>query len=222
MIDGLFVFHIFSFFYFACITSCELDHLVWIGSLRVNWITSCELDHFVWIGSLRANIDYWITIGSLRVKYWELAFGGARLRRSGSSVTLGVGTVVVVFFLDFRWSTSKSWALSSKKDAACPQGPQIVSNEEPGRREGAGWEGEKRGHQRGGRKSVVGAGREARCQGSAFAQVTQSFSVAPFAHKGRWRNFRVFGALSLGLNFNIFWNFFAYFLCYALIWWRID
>ena len=41
----------------------------------------------------------------------------------------------------------------------------------------------------------------------------QWFSVAPFAHKGRWRNFNVFGALSFVLNFNIFWNFFAHFFC---------
>ena len=41
---------------------------------------------------------------------------------------------------------------------------------------------------------------------------TQWFSVAPFAHKGRWRNFHVFGALSLGLNFNIFWIFLPIFL----------
>ena len=45
---------------------------------------------------------------------------------------------------------------------------------------------------------------------------SQWFSVAPFAHKGRWRNFHVFGALSLGLNFNIFWNFFCPFFCYAV------
>ena len=44
----------------------------------------------------------------------------------------------------------------------------------------------------------------------------QWFSVAPFAHKGRWRNFHIFGALSLGLNFNIFWIFFAQFFCYAV------
>ena len=30
------------------------------------------------------------------------------------------------------------------------------------------------------------------------------FSVAPFAHKGRWRNFHVFGALSLGAQFQHF------------------
>ena len=29
-------------------------------------------------------------------------------------------------------------SLKLKKNAACPQRPQIVSNEEPGRREGAG------------------------------------------------------------------------------------
>ena len=49
-----------------------------------------------------------------------------------------------------------------------------------------------------------------------LSTLTQWFSVAPFAHKGRWRNFHVFGALSLGLNFNIFWNFFAQFFCYAV------
>ena len=43
------------------------------------------------------------------------------------------------------------------------------------------------------------------------------FSVAPFANKGRWRNFHVFGALSLGLNFNIFWNLFCpFFFGYAV------
>ena len=47
-------------------------------------------------------------------------------------------------------------------------------------------------------------------------QKPQWFSVAPFARKGRWRNFHVFGALSLGLNFNIFWNFFCSFFCYAV------
>ena len=45
---------------------------------------------------------------------------------------------------------------------------------------------------------------------------SQWFSVTPFAHKGRWRNFHVFGALSLGLNFNIFWNLFAHFFCYVV------
>ena len=45
---------------------------------------------------------------------------------------------------------------------------------------------------------------------------TQWFSVAPFAHKGRWRNFHVFGALSLGLNFNISGIFFAHLFCYAV------
>ena len=33
------------------------------------------------------------------------------------------------------------------------------------------------------------------------------------AHKGRWWNFHVFGAFSLGLNFNIFWNFLPIFCC---------
>ena len=46
---------------------------------------------------------------------------------------------------------------------------------------------------------------------------TQWLSAAPFTHKhkGRWRNFYVFGALSLGLNFNILWNFSPFF-CYAV------
>ena len=54
------------------------------------------------------------------------------------------------------------------------------------------------------------------CEFYEECELSQWFSVAPFAHKGRWRNFHVFGALSLGLNFNIFWIFFAHFFCYAV------
>ena len=84
----------------------------------MSWITSCELDRSVWITSCEVL--------------------GARLWRSGSSVTLRVGTVVVVVVFWTFDGRHRRPELEAQKNAACPQGPQTVSNEEPGRREGAG------------------------------------------------------------------------------------
>ena len=44
----------------------------------------------------------------------------------------------------------------------------------------------------------------------------QWFTVAPFAYKGRWRNFHVLGALSSELNFNTFFQLFGSLFCCAV------
>ena len=45
---------------------------------------------------------------------------------------------------------------------------------------------------------------------------SQWFTQAPFAYKGRWRNFDVLGALSSELNFNAFFPLFGALFCYAV------